>query len=73
MILIFLILILSLIHQEAEPLTWMFWQKRRYIVVLLAFLGYLSSYTLRVNLNVAIVAMTENRPVYYDNGTVGYV
>lgn len=51
----------------------MFWRKRRYIVVLLAFLGYVSSYTLRVNLSVAIVAMTENRTVYYDNGTVTYV
>lgn len=51
----------------------MFWRKRRYIVVLLAFLGYCSSYSLRVNLSVAIVAMTENRTVVYENGTVGYV
>lgn len=51
----------------------MFWRKRRYIVVLLSFLGYVSSYTLRVNLSVAIVAMTQNRTVVHDNGTVDYV
>lgn len=50
----------AIINQEAKPLSWKFWEKRRYIVVLLAFLGYLSSYTLRVNLSVAIVAMTSN-------------
>ncbi len=58
---------------EAQPLTWKFWQKRRYIVVLLAFFGFFNVYTLRVNLSVGIVAMTENRTVHYDNGTIGYV
>lgn len=58
---------------EKEPLTWMFWKKRRYIVVILAFFGFFNVYSLRVNLSVAIVAMTENRTIQYDNGTVGYV
>lgn len=58
---------------EAQPLTWKFWQKRRYIVVLMAFFGFFNVYTLRVNLSVGIVAMTENRTIYYSNGTVGYV
>lgn len=49
--------------EEAEPLSWKFWKKRRYIVVLLAFLGYLSSYSLRVNLSVAIVAMTDEENI----------
>ncbi|KAG4066526.1 hypothetical protein HA402_007162 [Bradysia odoriphaga] len=49
----------SSVYREAEPLNWMFWKKRRYIVVLLAFLGYFSSYSLRVNLSVAIVVMTS--------------
>lgn len=48
------------INNEAVPLSWKFWQKRRYIVVVLAFFGYFSSYSLRVNLSVAIVAMTAN-------------
>jgi len=56
---------------EKEPLTWMFWKKRRYIVVILAFFGFFNVYSLRVNLSVAIVAMTENRTVY-NNGTIGY-
>lgn len=51
----------------------MFWRKRRYIVVLLAFLGYISNYSLRVNISVAIVEMTKNRTVEYPDGTVGYV
>lgn len=61
------------VSEEAQPLTWMFWQKRRYIVVLLAFLGYVANYSLRVNLSVAIVEMTKNRTVQYEDGTVGYV
>lgn len=62
--------IFSSTKQEEVPLTWMFWRKRRYIVVLLAFLGYVSNYSLRVNLSVAIVAMTQNRSVNYGNGTI---
>lgn len=53
---------------EDEPLTWRFWRKRRYIVVLLAFFGFFNVYSLRVNLSVAIVAMTENRTVIDENG-----
>lgn len=60
-------------NREAEPLTWMFWKKRRYIVVLLAHLGYISNYSLRVNLSVAIVEMTKNRTVQYEDGTTGIV
>lgn len=63
----------SSIKPEAEQLSWRFWRKRRYIVVLMAFLGFVSNYSLRVNLSVAIVAMTENRTIYYENGTIGYV
>lgn len=51
----------------------MFWKKRRYVVVILAFFGFFNVYSLRVNLSVAIVAMTEHRPITYENGTTGYV
>ena len=37
-------------------------------MVLLAFLGFFNVYSLRVNLSVAIVAMTENRTVIDENG-----
>lgn len=57
---------------EAEPLTWRFWKKRRYIVVLLAFFGFFNVYSLRVNLSVAIVAMTENRTTIDENGNVSW-
>ncbi|XP_073838325.1 major facilitator superfamily transporter 9 [Musca autumnalis] len=53
---------------EDEPLTWRFWRKRRYIVVLMAFFGFFNVYSLRVNLSVAIVAMTENRTIIDENG-----
>ncbi|XP_052871679.1 sialin-like, partial [Anopheles cruzii] len=51
---------------------WMFWKRRRYVVVFMAFFGFFNVYSLRVNLSVAIVAMTENRTVEYPNGTIGY-
>uniref|UniRef100_A0A6I9VI59 Sialin n=1 Tax=Bactrocera dorsalis TaxID=27457 RepID=A0A6I9VI59_BACDO len=57
---------------EAEPLSWKFWKKRRYVVVFLAFLGFFNVYSLRVNLSVAIVAMTENRTVIDDAGNISY-
>lgn len=63
----------STVKPEVEQLTWCFWRKRRYIVVLLAFFGFFNVYSLRVNLSVAIVAMSENKTIHYDNGTMGYV
>lgn len=39
----------------------------------MAFLGFCNVYTLRVNLSVGIVAMTENRTIHYENGTTGFV
>lgn len=61
------------ITPETIPLSWKFWQKRRYILVFLAFFGFFNAYSLRVNLSVGIVAMTEVRTVHYANGTVGHV
>ncbi|CAD6209083.1 GSCOCG00003718001-RA-CDS [Cotesia congregata] len=43
-----------------EPVGWKFWKKRRYVVGVLAFFGFFTSYILRVNLSVAIVAMTTS-------------
>lgn len=45
------------------------WTRRRYLLVLLAFFGFINIYTLRFNLSVGIVAMTENKTVVHDNGT----
>uniref|UniRef100_A0A7G3ASQ4 Sialin n=1 Tax=Lutzomyia longipalpis TaxID=7200 RepID=A0A7G3ASQ4_LUTLO len=53
-----------------DDLTWKFWQKRRYIVVMMAFFGFFNVYALRVNLSVAIVGMTEVRKTSLDNGTI---
>ncbi|KAK0182538.1 hypothetical protein PV327_000667 [Microctonus hyperodae] len=47
---------------DDEVVGWKFWKKRRYVVSLLAFLGFFTSYILRVNLSVAIVAMTSETP-----------
>ena len=49
-----------------------FWRKRRYLIVLMGFLGFINVYTLRINLSVAIVAMTENRTVINSDGTTSY-
>lgn len=42
---------------------------RRNVVTLLAFFGFLNTYMHRVNLSVAIVAMTSNRTLTAPNGT----
>lgn len=38
----------------------------------MAFLGLFNVYALRVNLSVAIVAMTENRTIHHDDGSLSY-
>ena len=59
---------------EEEQLSWRFWKKRRYIVGVLAFLGFFMSYILRVNLSIAIVAMTANNTIKDETGNIiGYV
>lgn len=49
-----------------------FWKRRRYFVVMMAFFGLFNVYALRVNLSVAIVAMTENRTIEHTDGSVTY-
>ena len=44
--------------------------KRRFVVAFLAFFGFCVIYMLRVNLSVAIVAMTANQNHTMDNGTI---
>ncbi|XP_039749150.1 sialin isoform X1 [Pararge aegeria] len=53
--------------------SWRFWEKRRLVVALLAFFGFFNVYALRVNLSVAVVAMTEPVEVELENGTIVYV
>ncbi|KAG7299633.1 hypothetical protein JYU34_016620 [Plutella xylostella] len=54
----------------AQPPTLCFWRKRRLVVALLAFFGFFNVYALRVNLSVAVVAMTEPVETVLENGTV---
>ncbi|XP_046451668.1 sialin-like isoform X1 [Daphnia pulex] len=51
--------------------TWMSFP-RRYLIAIMAFFGFFNIYSLRVNLSIAIVAMTENRTTIHANGTIGY-
>ncbi|KAE8749881.1 hypothetical protein FOCC_FOCC003350 [Frankliniella occidentalis] len=48
---------------------WRFWRRRRYMVAAMAFLGFFNVYALRVNLSVAIVAMTTATTTTLANGT----
>lgn len=48
---------------------WKFWRCRRYVVASMAFLGFFNVYALRVNLSVAIVAMTTASNATLANGT----
>ncbi|CAG9768368.1 unnamed protein product [Ceutorhynchus assimilis] len=54
---------------ELDHPTWKFWKKRRYVVATLAFFGFFNVYCLRVNLSIAIVAMTQERYEISENGT----
>ncbi|XP_037046143.1 sialin-like isoform X2 [Bradysia coprophila] len=49
-----------------------FWKKKRNLIVVLAFFGFFNVYALRVNLSVAIVAMTDNRTTVLSNGSTVY-
>lgn len=49
-----------------------FWRRRRYFVVMMAFFGLFNVYALRINLSVAIVAMTENRTIEHSDGSLTY-
>lgn len=56
------------------PPAWTWWPiRRRYLVSVLGFLGFIHVYLLRVNMSFAIVAMTKNHSVIDDNGTITYV
>lgn len=47
-------------------------KRRRYFVVVLAFFGFFNMFSQRLNLSVGIVAMTENKTIAHDDGTVTY-
>ncbi|XP_021932436.1 sialin-like isoform X2 [Zootermopsis nevadensis] len=53
--------------------SWHFWKRRRHVVALLAFFGFFGVYALRVNLSVAIVAMTSPRKETLKNGTTIFI
>lgn len=55
-------------EQESDS-TWQFWKRRRHLVAFLAFFGFFNVYALRVNLSVAIVAMTSPYNVSTGNNT----
>lgn len=54
-------------------MTWRFWRRRRLVVALLAFFGFFNVYALRVNLSVAVVAMTEPVETKLENGTIAMI
>nr|CAD7257660.1 unnamed protein product [Timema shepardi] len=51
----------------------MFWRRRRDILTVLAFFGFINMSILRINLSIAILAMTSKYPVITNNGTTIYV
>nr|CAD7397026.1 unnamed protein product [Timema cristinae] len=48
---------------------WKFWRRRRYIIGVLAMLGFFNVYSLQVILSMTIVAMTSDRTTRLQNGT----
>jgi MFS transporter, ACS family, solute carrier family 17 (sodium-dependent inorganic phosphate cotransporter), other len=49
-----------------------FFKRRRYLVVVMAFFGFFNAFALRINLSVAIVAMTDNKTIKHDDGSLTY-
>ncbi|KAL7051887.1 hypothetical protein ACKWTF_004680 [Chironomus riparius] len=49
-----------------------FYLKKRYLIIFLIFIGYINLYTMRVNMSVAIVALTQNRTIIGVDGTKSY-
>lgn len=45
------------------------WIQKRYLIAFLAFFGYVNMYCLRTNLSMAMVEMTTNRTIEFENGT----
>ncbi|XP_025833023.1 sialin [Agrilus planipennis] len=63
----------SLYEDTEENIAWWkIWKHRRYQIAVLALFGFFNIYSLRTNLSIAIVAMTENRSVLLENGTTIY-
>lgn len=60
---------LYFLRNDREDRSTSMWRKKRYFVVLMAFFGFANLYSMRVNLSVAIVAMTEDVVTSYENGT----
>ncbi|KAL7051888.1 hypothetical protein ACKWTF_004681 [Chironomus riparius] len=46
--------------------------RKRYLIFLLGFFGYLNLYTMRVDFTIAIIKLTENRTVSNDDGSYTY-
>ncbi|KAF2887772.1 hypothetical protein ILUMI_18401, partial [Ignelater luminosus] len=59
-------------YSEEIHSSWKIWKQRRYVVAILAFFGFFNVYALRVNLSIAVVAMTENRTIELEDGNVTY-
>ncbi|XP_066250757.1 vesicular glutamate transporter 1-like [Euwallacea similis] len=55
--------------EKAPQSLWKIITQRRYILTFLVFWGYFNIYSLRVNMSIAIVAMTENKSTILVNGT----
>ncbi|XP_050307651.1 vesicular glutamate transporter 3-like [Anthonomus grandis grandis] len=49
---------------------WLFWRQKRYVLALLVFFANANMYTMRTNLSISIVAMTQDRINLMENGTV---
>ncbi|CAG9830857.1 unnamed protein product [Diabrotica balteata] len=49
--------------------SWKIWRHKRYVVAIMAFLGFMNIYSLRINLSIAIVDMTQLKNITLDNGT----
>lgn len=59
----------SRVKKQENLSWWEMWKTRRYFVAIMGFCGFFNVYILRVNLSIAVVAMTADRYIIAENGT----
>ncbi|KAK7871343.1 hypothetical protein R5R35_007602 [Gryllus longicercus] len=55
---------------DGLDISWKLWKRRRYVVTAMSFFGFFNVFALRVNVSVAVAAMTSIKEVTLENGTV---
>lgn len=59
----------TVLNDGIQITIWTFWRRKRYVVTLMTFLGFVNVLALRANVSVAVTDMTTKHLITSDNGT----